>query len=244
MHTASEKDLHSHRERHGWRKYDISYLDGHGKIAEISRRAPALPAFEDCFGALGHGAIIQTATGPMAAEDLLPGDQVKTADGMLETLLWRGSITIMPDPDGAAGANSTLVRVTSDALGPQRPAADLVLGPAARLHHRSAGARTLTGSQSAFVPARDFVDGSHFVDLRPVAPVRVYQLGFARHEKITVNGVAVESLHPGTFFTLGLKGDLLTQFLSLFPHKEDLSDFGTLRHPRLRMRDLDLVAMR
>lgn len=233
--------MYSRRDIHTWRKYDISYLDMHGNIEDLSRRAPALPAFEDCFGALGHGATVQTKTGPMAVEDLMPGDEVKLDNGTLETLQWRGSMTINPDDDRGDDVNTTLIRVTTDALGPQRPSPDLVLGPTARIHHRSSGVRALTGSQSAFIPAHDFIDGSNFIELRPVAPVRVYQLGFTKHQRFSVNGVLVESLHPGTSFTLGLKGDLLLQFLTLFPHKSGLGDFGTLKHPRLRMRDLELV---
>ena len=63
---------------------------------------------------------------------------------------------------------------------------DLVLGPAARMLHTHHGVRTLTGSEAAFVPARDFIDGSSIIELRPIAPVHVYQLGF-------------DKLHPTTY---------------------------------------------
>jgi hypothetical protein len=116
-----------------------------------------------------------------------------------------------------------------------------VLGPTAHLLHRAAGVRTLTGKRSAFIPARDFVDGSHFIALHPTIPVQLFQLGFARQESLLVNGIEIESLHPGTFFGLGLRGDMLAQYLALFPHKNDLDDFGEMRHPRLRMRDLELL---
>lgn len=210
------------------------------EIEEMTRMAPALPAFEDAFGALGHGAILQTDSGPMAVEDLLPGDQVRLTNGTFERLLWRGSITIHPDDPQANVETSTLIRITADALGQQRPSPDLVLGPTARLYHKADGVRALTGARAAYIPARDFVDGNAFIALRPVAPVRVYQLGFAQHQRLSVNGIDIESLHPGTAFSLGLRGDLLAQFLSLFPHKRDLEDFGDLKNPRLRLRDLDL----
>ena len=101
--------------------------------------------------------------------------------------------------------------------------------------------RTLTGKRAAYIPVRDFVDGSQFIELRPANPINVYQLGFARQESLLVNGIEIESLHPGTFFALGLRGDLLAQFLALFPHKRDLDDFGEMRFPRLRLRDLELL---
>ncbi len=222
------------------RKYEVAYLDDRSEIAEMSILAPALPAFEDAFGALGHGAILQTENGPMAVEDLLPGDRVKIADGDFDTLLWRGSMTLRPDEANTTSETSMLIRITVDALGLQRPSPDLVLGPTARLYHRANGIRALTGANAAFIPARDFVDGHAFIALRPAAPVRVYQLGFAGHERLTVNGIDIESLHPGTGFSLGLRGDMLAQYLALFPHKVSFEDFGSLRKPRLRLRDLDL----
>ena len=223
------------------RKYNVVYLSHDNQINEFSREAPALPSFEDAFGALGHGAILQTTAGPMAVEDVLPGDEIRLANGQHEKLLWRGSITLGPaDPDDN-GAHSSLTRLTADALGLNRPSPDLILGPTARLLHRSPGIRTLTGRGSAFLPVRDFVDGTNIIALRPATSVRVYQLGFARHQCLNVNGVEIESLHPGTAFALGLRGDALAQYLALFPHKIDLEDFGDIKSPRLRLRDLELL---
>lgn len=222
------------------RRYDIAYLNQNGDFVETTIQAPTLAQFEDAFGALGRGAILQTQNGPMAVEDLLPGDQIRMANGMYEKLLWRGSMTIQPEDANANPETSSLIRIMADALGPQKPAPDVVLGPTARLIHKSNGVKALTGARAAFIPARDFVDGNQFIALRPAAPVRVYQLGFADHQRLSVNGIIIESLHPGTSFSLGLRGDILAQYLALFPHKADLADFGTLHNPRLRLRDLDI----
>ena len=66
------------------RKYEIVYCDPAGDIVEMSRSAPALPTFENAFGALGRGAMVVTATGPMTVEDLLPGDKIRLASGEYE----------------------------------------------------------------------------------------------------------------------------------------------------------------
>jgi hypothetical protein len=223
------------------RKYDVAYLTANKKIVEFSRMAPALAAFEDAFGALGHGAILQTKNGPMAVEDVLPGDAIRMVSGQYEKLLWCGTMTISPADYDANPDHGSLIRITADALGLNRPSPDLVLGPTARLLHRAPGVRTLTGRGAAFIPARDFFDGTNLIALRPAAPVRVYQLGFEKHGSLSVNGLEIESLHPGTAFALGLRGDLLNQYLSLFPHKANLDDFGEMKNPRLRMRDLELL---
>lgn len=226
------------------RKYQVTYLNAASEIEELTRIAPAVPAFEDAFGALGHGAILQTANGPMAVEDLLPGDQIRLANGEFDTLLWRGSMTIKPGDETSSPDAASLIRITADALGLNRPSPDLVLGPTARLYHRASSVRTLTGSRAAYIPVRDFIDGNSFVELRPATPVAVYQLGFASHRRLSVNGIDIESLHPGTAFALGLRGERLAQFLSLFPHKASLEDFGILQYPRLRLRDLDLFDLK
>ncbi|MEJ6397656.1 Hint domain-containing protein [Yoonia sp. 208BN28-4] len=225
------------------RKYEVAHLTSSGDIEDFTRIAPATPAFEDSFAALGRGAIVQTQTGPMAVEDLLPGDQVKTVTNGFQTLKWRGTMQIIPGAQNHRPEMGTMTRITADALGLGRPGPDLVVGPAARMLHTHAGVRTLTGSDAAFVPVRDFIDGSSIIELRPIAPVHVYQLGFDGHERICVNGIEVETLHPGAPHTLQVKHDMRAIFMSLFPHKRDINSFGTMCHPRIRLRDLDLFAV-
>ncbi|MCK0095630.1 Hint domain-containing protein [Yoonia sp. F2084L] len=223
------------------RKYEIMYLDADHRFNEYTTIARAHPAFEDAFSALGHNAIVQTQNGHMSVEDVLPGDEVRLSDGQFETLLWRGRITISPPEEGSDNKVMLLTRVTSDALGYNRPNQDLVLGPAARLLHRASGIRKVTGSDAAFIPATDFIDGNTVLSLRPTSPVSVFQFGFAGQRSLSVNGVEVETLHPGTAFNLGLRGDALREYLSLFPHKRSFEEFGLMDYPRLRMRDLDLL---
>lgn len=229
------------RPRVHMRKYDVAYLSRDNQFNEFSRRGPAIAAFEDAFGALGHGAIVQTNNGPMAVEDVLPGDQIRLSNGRFEKLLWCGAMTLSPQDHDTGSEHGSLTRITADALGLNRPAPDLILGPTARLLHRASGIRTLTGRGAAFFPVRDFVDGTNIIALQPAAEVKVYQLGFEKHEGLAVNGIEIESLHPGTAFALGLRGDMLAQYLALFPHKANLQDFGEMKNPRLRLRDLDLL---
>ena len=233
-------DGRSLRTRPLMRKYEIAHLTSSHEIEDVTRLAPATAAFEEAFAALGRGAILQTAMGPTAVEDLLPGDMVETTSGGLQKLLWKGSMTIVPGAQNSRPAMGTMTRVTADALGLGRPSPDLVLGPAARLVHKAPGVRTLTGSEAAFVPVRDFIDQSQIIELTPIAPVHVYQLGFAQHERMKVNGIEIESLHPGPVHALGLRPEMQSLLLSLFPHKSALTEFGTMIHPRIRLPDLDL----
>lgn len=222
------------------RKYEVVHLNRAGDITDFSRIAPAVPAFEEAFAALARGAILQTETGPVAVEDLLPGDRIRTVDHGFQTLIWRGSCAVVPHAVGQSREMGHLTRIAAETFGPSRPGADLVLGPSARLFHRAPGIKVLTGATGAFMPARDFCDGVSVVELTPMTAVQVYHLGFTRHQMITANGVAIESYHPGPAPMLGLKGEMLSLFLSLFPHVRDLSDFGAPAYPRLRVSDLDL----
>ncbi|MFA8441547.1 Hint domain-containing protein [Yoonia sp.] len=223
------------------RKYEVMYLDSYGRFHEFNTIARAHPAFEEAFAALGHSAIVQTQNGYMCVEDVLPGDQVRLADGSFETLLWRGRITLGPSVNAANAKQPVMTRITGDAFGFSRPSQDLVLGPAARLLHRAEGIRRVSGSDAAFIPAADFVDGNNVLSLQTSAPVSVFQFGFAAQRSLTVNGLEIETLHPGSAFNLGLRGDALREYLSLFPHKRGFEDFGLMNYPRLRMRDLDLL---
>ena len=225
------------------RKYEVTYLTSDNQIEEFTRIAPAAQPFEDAFAALGRGAIVQTQMGPVAVEDLLPGDQIKTESGGFQTLKWRGTMTIVPGAQNKRPEMGTMTRLTADAMGFGRPGPDLVLGPSARILHKAPGIKTLTGSDAALIPARDFIDGSSIIELKPIAPVHCYQLGFDHHERISVNGIEVDTLHPGLPHMLQMRQDIQMLFMSLFPHKTRLSDFNGLLHPRINLRDLDLFAV-
>ena len=137
-----------------------------------------------------------------------------------------------------------LTRIAADALGIARPMPDLVLGPSARIVHRSPLIRAVTGDDLALIPARDFIDGIAVVELTPPTAVDLYHLGFSTHEKLIANGVEIESYHPGPVHNLGLRGDLLDLFLSCFPHMTDAEDFGLPALHRLRLADLELALAR
>lgn len=223
------------------RKYDITYLTPNGQVVDLAQFARIHPTFDSAFSVLSHSAVLQTSRGHATVEDVLPGDQIRMSDGNFDTLLWLGSIAIDPNTSNTAKGSTTLTRITGDTFGFNRPAPDLVLGSAARLLHRASGVRKLTGCDAAFIPAADFVDGNNILALQPTKSVRLYQLGFATQRSLSVNGIEVETLHPGTAFALGLRGEEVAEYMSLFPHKSSLEDFGLMENPRLRLRDLELI---
>lgn len=224
------------------RKYEVTALMPDGDIETFNRIAPATQAFEHAFSAFSRGALVRTDRGPVAVEDLIPGDLIQTVGNGFAPLQWKGGITLIPDPMGNDREVNALTRISADALGIGRPMSDLILGPGARVFQHSSSILRITGREGAFLPARDLIDGIQVIELTPPSPVQVFHLCLGGHHRIVMNGVEVETLHPGDAFSLGLRGQSLELFLSLFPHLTDFSDFGPLRHPRLRGSDLDEYA--
>ncbi|AJE48335.1 Hint domain-containing protein [Celeribacter indicus] len=209
------------------RRYDILWRDARGGIRDAQLNAPALPLFESAFTAFARGALLPTRQGAVAIEDLLPGDEVETTEGDFVPVDWLGSVALDTQGRRAPGAHpEPLYRITADAFGLGRPTPDLVLGPAARLLIRHAASRALA-------PIRGLVDGVSVVEMRPPAAVRCYHLRLTRHAAIRVNGLELESFHPGPTANTELSGELRAKFLTLFPHLGTLAEFGRPCHPRL-----------
>jgi hypothetical protein len=177
------------------RKVEIVHLTSpHSTdIDDFTRIVPATGPFDDAFTAFARGTLLHTDRGQMSVEDLLPGDKVRTVDAGFQTLLWRGTTVLSALAQGQDPAMGQLTRIAADTLGIARPMPDLVLGPRARLVHRSNGVRVLTGQESALILARDFIDGVNVVSLTPPTTVPAYHLGFSRSSS-TSNGTPGSSL--------------------------------------------------
>ncbi|MEL6645986.1 MAG: Hint domain-containing protein [Pseudomonadota bacterium] len=214
------------------RRYEVMYLDDDAQIQDFIRVAPAIPIFEQAFSAFAHGVLINTAQGPVAVEDLVPGMEIETANGGTTTLKWVGAITMVPGAPSASDEPQRLYRITADALGLARPATDATFGPAARLLKRDPAVVNALGAEAALSPVKTMEDGVSVVALNPVSPVRVYHLAFDSHQVIMANGVEVESYHPGPDAHYSMSQELRDLFVSLFPHIDSLQGFGRMMWPR------------
>ena len=56
--------------------------------------------------------------------------------------------------------------------------------------------------------------------------MHVYQLGFDAHELVKVNGIEIESFHPGPHTETLLDDEMLYSLLRLFPQARNLGYFG------------------
>ncbi|AHD00163.1 Hint domain-containing protein [Leisingera methylohalidivorans] len=213
------------------RRYEVSSLLPGGAISETRHIAPALPLFEDAFCAFSRGSLVETANGPVAVEDLLPGDDILTRDGGSQPLVWIGHTSLLPAQPGSRGRSHRLTSFMADSLGLQKPASSLVAGPAARLL-RAPPHLQRADSSPLLTPVAEFQDGMSIFETAPPAPVDMYHLCLPRHAAISVGGLEFETYHPGPD-ALKLAGYAIkTLFLNMFAHADSIRDFGPLAYPR------------
>lgn len=210
------------------RRYNVAWLSASGDAKSHTIVAPAVPAFEQAFNAFAQGTLIQTESGKVAIEDLRPGDQIATADGGLQPLMWIGSMTLFPQQADLGLSSSHLYRITENIFGLDRSAPDLMLGAAARL----LPGLFAVDSSSNLVDIDDLADGCSVVRVRPISAVRTFHLGLIGHRLIRANGVACESFHPGEYPHLEHSPEMFDIYMSLFPHVKSADDFGPLFHKR------------
>ncbi|MGI3212497.1 Hint domain-containing protein [Roseovarius tibetensis] len=213
------------------RRYRAQWLDDRGEVQELDRDAPASPLFDSAHSAFVRGTLITTTCGPIAIEDMLPGDRVVTAEHGKQTVRWIGSMTV--GRTEKADTPIRLTRIMTDALGVMRPLSDLMVGPGARLLSHPRHLRARVGADPVLTPARAMADGMQIFEVTQRQSVTLYHLCLGQHAVITANGLATESFHPGARFDRGLDKETLRLFLSLFPHIESPRDFGPLAHLRL-----------
>lgn len=207
------------------RKFEIAVLRPDLSVDFMQVVAPAAPLFEECASAFARGTLIDTVRGPVAVEDLIPGDYIQTALGP-EPITWIGSTTYIPHRADDATLLTSLTRITADAMGLGHPPMDLLLGPAARMVVRHAKLKTLLGQEAVLALVADYIDGDRFLDVTPAGTVQLYHLMVRRHTLLKVGGVEVETFHPGNGASQQLGAKTRELFMSMFPHLETLGDFG------------------
>lgn len=201
------------------RRFTAQWMADDGQIDDYNRIAPASAFFEGAFNALVRGALLSTPNGPVAIEDLLPGDEVDTAERGAEPILWKGSLTLYPSRQGMPGQPDRLFRLTADALGYGRPMQDLLLGT---------GAEIWSPHHGRFVPAVTMLDGVSVIELAPPAPVTAFQVCLSGRRTLLANGVAVSSYAPDETAAAQMSPEMLALFLTLFPNRQDLEDLNAL----------------
>lgn len=223
------------------RKYEVMALLDDGTITDRQIIAPATPVFEETSCAFARGTLVSTKRGPMAVEDLLPGDLVESDRGFVP-VVWIGSTTFVPNaPQGESGLKC-LYRITAEAFGFGRPMCDIMVGPAARMTLRREKLRDLIGRDTVLVPVHEFCDGERIFEVNPPSSVQMYHLSLERHGTIKAAGYDMECYHPGRNAGAQLGPNTRALFLSMFPNLESLEEFGEVTMTRTSREVIDNLA--
>ncbi|MCR9271536.1 MULTISPECIES: Hint domain-containing protein [Mameliella] len=213
------------------RKYEVAALLPDLTVSFTQHVAPASPFFEECASAFARGTLIETVRGPVAIEDLVPGDYILTASGSV-SVTWIGSTTYVPGHEDEATTLTHMTRITTDAFGMGHPPMDLLLGPAARMVVRHPRLEDLLGQNSVLAPVKDYADGDRFLEVTPMGTVQLFHLMVQRHTTIRIGGVDLETYHPGNTAGQSLGQNMRALYLTMFPNISALDDFGQVSMTR------------
>lgn len=211
------------------RKFEVSSLRPDGTVRRAEHIGPAMPAFEAAFSAFAHGTLITTTRGPVAVEDLEPGMKLITRDHGAQRLRWVGSMKIVPKFAETTAHDARMTRIMANSFGFTRPERDLMVGPGARMLRAGA---VLSEVEPLLVPVNQMSDGVQVIDIVPPSAVDVYHLCLDRHATVLANGLDMETFHPGEGFERNMGQNMLSLFLSLFPHIREPREFGALSYER------------
>lgn len=212
--------------------YHVQALMDDGGIADFDHRAPADLFLEDVCANFARGTLVATEQGPVAVEDLVPGDRLKTRDGNVSAIRWIGSCTL----DGSALVPEDYpLRIKADALGELRPVQDLIVGPRFRILTSHPGCAALFDSAEALAPVAELFDGDTILRLRPPEDFEFFNLMCDEHQIIEANGLDTETYHPGDYGVTVMSLEVQSHLRRLFPHLEgDLHRFGRTIRPVLK----------
>ena len=159
---------------------------------ETGRARSFRVALPTCGSGIGLGTGVLTADGELPVEYLIPGDRVLTHDAGLQPLAQIVTRTV---------AASEIVRLRPRVLDPTTGRRDLLISARQRLLIRDWRARAVFGQKAVLVEAARLVDGSYMARLDGAAPMRLYQLVFARSQHLVYLGesqlLATSARRPG-----------------------------------------------
>lgn len=182
---------------------------------------------------VARGTRIDTVKGPVAVEDLRPGDLVRTMDGPSQPVRWIGARRVTTQEMTADPALCP-IRFEPGSLAPDSPDRPLVVSPQHRVFLQDWRAQLLFGEDQVLVPAKSLINDCTIRRDDSAGEVEYFHLLFDEHQIIFTDGVATESFHPGAYTMAELDGAARAELLRLFPELEDDGGYGAVARPALR----------
>ncbi|MDX8352830.1 Hint domain-containing protein [Cognatiyoonia sp. IB215182] len=196
----------------------VSYIKVGGDNDGTSPYTDFIPCFE-------AATLIETRSGPVAAEDISPGDLIRTRDAGFQPVRWVGSAHV------AATGDYAPVTFEPGVIG---NGTQLTLSPEHRVFLQDARAELLFGSAEVLVAAKHFV-GLPGVTWRSGGRVHYVHIMCDAHQIIYANGAMCESFFLSENAVSAIDAAHRKELLSLFPSlTEAIRDFGDMAAPALR----------
>lgn len=214
---------------------DIAWCDADGQARWDRRALPDTPEIVAALSSFARGTLLLGPDGPVAVEDLVPGDRVAVRGGGTVSIDWIGAL-------GHRAAAPGLFRVAAHAFGASGPARDVLLGAGARVLVESPRCRALVGTDTAYAPVSAFEDGHRVAAIAPPGEVVTYGLACAGQEAVLAGGLAVGSTHPARALATNLKRSGPSDLARLFPQMSRTGGFGAARIPCLTMTEAQGLA--
>ena len=178
--------------------------------AEINSAQQMQAAGVPCYAA---GTLIDTPDGPRPVELLRVDDLVNTVDRGPQPILWtRRNSQSLED----AETDQTPVLIKTGALGPDRPAQDLIVSPQHRILVGGAGQLQQIFTSEAFAPAKSLTAVPGIRHMKGKAEITWLHFACARHEVVLANGCSSESLLLGPTALNGMHSSELRALTTIF----------------------------
>ncbi|MCK0167577.1 Hint domain-containing protein [Jannaschia sp. S6380] len=218
--------------------YDLAWIGPNGRATWDSRRLPATPQIDAAVSSFARGAMLQGIRGPIAIEDLVPGDRVSVRGGGTAQIDWIGARSYR-----AGGDRPTFFRVAAHAFGGSGPLQHVVLGADAHVLIEHIRCHELVGGPVAFAPVAAFEDGHAVTAIVPPGEVTTYGIACAGQEAVLAAGLPVESYHPARATAQSLTRTVLSDMARLFPQTAGGMGFGAPRIPYLTFAEAQGLAV-
>jgi hypothetical protein len=170
---------------------------------------------------LTEGTLIDTSEGPVAVENLRPGDTIINLDGAHVALrrVFRRRFT---GADLGAAPNLRPVRIMAGSMGHGLPRRDLLVSRQHRMLVSSRITRRVLQETEVLVAAVKLTGlPGIFVD-ETVSEVTYFHLLFDRHEIVYAEGAPTESLYPGPDALKSVTPEARKEILTIFPEIADM----------------------
>ncbi|MEE2945211.1 MAG: Hint domain-containing protein [Pseudomonadota bacterium] len=169
--------------------------------------------FVACFA---EDTAIATDTGPVAVQDLKPGDLVTTIEGTTQPVRLVLNRQLTAD-DLSANPKLRPIRISAGALGQGLPTNDLIVSPQHRQLVSGPLCERMFGESEVLVSARKLTQlPGIFVDDRADG-VTYFHIVFDDHQVIFAEGAPTESFYFGEEAIKGMTAKARAELLALFP---------------------------